>query len=110
MSQFHLLFIASCSFIFPKAFIQIFTLHAALLPLCPHLTSPVGLIVKVLVSIMVKCTSLCGKKPPSDMESTHGKDYTAHESELVNVNVWGGEEILLNLLFAHTLQIVILSL
>lgn len=90
MSQFHLLFIASRSFIYPKAFIQIFTLHAALLPLCPHLTSPVGLIVKVLVSIMLKCTSHCGKKPPSDMESTHGKDYTTHENELVNVNVRRG--------------------
>lgn len=87
MSQFHLLFIASSSFIYLKAFIQIFTLHAALLLLCPHLTSPVGLIVKVRVSIMLKCTTLCGKKPPSDMESTHGEDYTTHENELVNVNV-----------------------
>lgn len=31
------------------------------------------------------------QKPPSDMESTHGKDYTTHENELANVNVRGRE-------------------
>lgn len=78
----------SRSSISPPPLIHVFPLHSLPPPLlCPRVPSAVQLIVKVLVSIMLKCVSL-QQKPPSDMESTLREDYTADESEGGDVCVW----------------------
>lgn len=65
-------------------------LYSALPPLCPHSLHPPQLIVKVLVSVMLKCTSL-QRKPPSDMESILSKGlYTTDWKYQTNVSVWRG--------------------
>ena len=95
----------SCFFFFP--FSSAFYSHlysarcppASLAPQVPHVPSPVYLIVKVLVSIMLKCVSL-QQKPPSDMESDLTEDYTADENEWINVFLCRREQLFLNLLFA----------
>lgn len=75
-------------FYFPPVSIHIFTLPCRLS--APTLYTPPQLIVKVLVSVMLKCTSL-QRKPPSDMESILSKGlYTTDWKYQTNVSVWRG--------------------